>query len=60
MPSLLNIRQVKAYLLAHSPKGKTQVSKQCIERAARDFEFKVLKSILNHHDNKISKGKTLV
>jgi len=60
MPSLINKHQVKAYLLANSPKGKTQVSKQCLERAAREFEFKVLKSILNHHDNKISKGKTLV
>ena len=57
---LINESKTKAYLLAHSPKGKTQVSKQCIERAARDFEFKVLEPILNHHDNKISKGKTLI
>jgi len=42
------------------PVFATKRACQCIERAARDFELKVLKSILNHHDNKISKGKTLV
>ena len=59
MPSLLNISQVKAYLLANSPKGKTRVSKALLEKLERAFKHECDKA-MNHHDNKISKGKTLL
>ena len=59
MPSLLNKRQVKAYLLAHSPKSKTRVAKALLEKLERAFKHECDKA-MNHHDNKISKGKALV
>ena len=56
---LINESKTKAYLLAHSPKGKTQVSKALLEKLERAFKHECDKA-MNHHDNKISKGKTLV
>jgi hypothetical protein len=59
MPSLTNKRQVKAFALAHSPKGKTRVSQTFLDGIETATRLAILKQ-LNHHDNKISKGKTLV
>jgi len=59
MPSLTNKRQVKAFALAHSAKGKTRVSQTFLDAIETATRLAILKQ-LNHHDNKISKGKTLV
>jgi len=59
MPSLTNKRQVKAFALANSPKGKTRVSQAFLDGIETATRLAILKQ-LNHHDNKISKGKTLV
>jgi len=59
MPSLINKHQVKAFALAHSAKGKTRVSQAFLDAIETATRLAILNRN-NHHDNKISKGKTLV
>ena len=59
MPSLTNKSQVKAFALANSPKGKPRVSQTFLDGIESETRLAILKR-LNHHDNKISKGKTLI
>jgi len=59
MPSLTNKSQVKEFALAHSPKGKPRVSQTFLDAIESETRQAILKR-LNHHDNKISKGKTLI